>query len=76
MRGQEFVDDLKNFSRRRVGRLIQEINETRCQQQKKRDSGEQDVERDPARQKENVVFAAVVPDSLRVVAKEPTEPGR
>ena len=40
------------------------------------DGGEEDVDRDSARQKKNVVFAAVVPDPLRGVAKQPTEPGR
>src|SRR3954463_12300952 len=76
MRWKKFVDDRQNFSRCGVRRLIQQIDETRRQQQEKRNSGEKDVERNPTGQKENVVFAAVVPDTLRVVAKQPAEPGR
>jgi len=69
VRREKLVDDGEHFGRRRVGRLVQEINQTCRQQKKKRDSGEKDVERDPARQKKNVVFAAVIPDTLRVIAK-------
>ncbi len=76
MRGHELVDDLQHFRRSSIRRLIQEIDKTRRQEQKKRNRREQDVEGDAACEEKNVVLAAVVPDPLRVVAKQPTEPGR
>ena len=68
--------DLKHLRRSGIRRLVQEVDETRRQEQKKRDGGQQDVEGDSASEEENVVLAAVVPDPLRVVAEQPTEPGR
>ena len=56
-------------------RLVEEIGETRREKQEERDGGEEDVEGDAARQKKNVVFPAVVPDALRVIAKRPADPG-
>ena len=58
------------------GDWLRREDEAGRQQQKKGDGREEDIERDAARQKEYVVFAAVVPDSLRVIAKQPAEPGR
>jgi hypothetical protein len=75
MRGQKLVDDRQDFRRRRVGRLVEEIYQTGRHQQEERDGGEQDIEADATGEKEYVVFAAVVPDPLRVIAKQPTNPG-
>ena len=73
---EKFIDDLQDFRRCCVRRLIQQVDKAGRQQQEKWHRGEQNVERNSARQKKNVVFATVVPDSLRVVAQEPTKPGR
>src|SRR5258705_10143904 len=75
MRRHELVDDLEDFHRRGVGRLVEEVEETRRQQQEERDGGKENVEGDAAREEKNVVLAAVVPDPLRVIAKQPTNPG-
>ena len=60
---------------RTIRRLIEQVNETSREEQKKWHGGEQDIEGDRTGQKKDVVFAAIVPDSLRVVAKQPTQPG-
>src|SRR5439155_5276960 len=73
---EKLTDDLEHVRRRSIRRLIQQVDKAGCQQQEKWDRCEKDVERDPACQKKNVVFAAVVPDPLRVIAKQPAEPGR
>jgi hypothetical protein len=75
MRRQEFVDDGQNLRRGRVWGLVEQVDEAGGQQQKERDGRQEDVERDSPGEEENVVLAAVVPDSLRVIAKKPTEPG-
>jgi hypothetical protein len=75
MRRHEFVDDLEHFRGSGVGRLIQEIDETGRQEEEKRNGSKENVERDSTREEKNIILAAVVPDPLRIIAKEPTEPG-
>jgi hypothetical protein len=73
---EKLVDDGEYFRRRGISRLVEQINQSSREQQEEWDSSEEDVESNSACQKENVVLAAVVPDPLRVIAKQPTEPGR
>ena len=57
-------------------RLVQQVREPRDEQQHERHGGQQDVERDPAGEEEDVVLAGVVPDALRVVAERPSRAAR
>ena len=59
---------------RLVCRVIQQRREARDEQQHERHGREQDVERDPAGEEEDVVFSGIVPDTLRVVAERPGDP--
>jgi hypothetical protein len=75
MRRKKLVDDLEDFRRCGVRRLVQQVNQTGGEEEKKWHGGKQNVEGNSAREKEDVVFAAIVPDAFRVVAEQPAEPG-
>jgi hypothetical protein len=54
--------------------LIEEISESRCEEEDERDGREENVERNSPRKKEDVVFTAVVPDALCIIAQRPADP--
>ena len=58
---------------RRIGREVQEVGETRGDEQDERYGGEQEVEGDSPCEEEDVVVGAVVPDAPRVITERPPE---
>jgi Zn-dependent protease with chaperone function len=68
------VDDVVYLGGRRFGGLVEEIAKARGEQQDKGDGREENIERNSPRKKKNVVFTAVVPDALCVIAQRPADP--
>jgi hypothetical protein len=54
--------------------LIEEIPESGSEEQNKWNSGQENVECNSPRKKEDVVFTAVVPDALGVIPERPADP--
>ena len=66
---EEHVDEGTDLVRRGRRRLVEDEAEGRGEEQDERNTGEQEAEGHPARQEEDVVLGAVVPDAPGVIGK-------
>jgi len=77
MRREKPIDELEQSLRRIHFHASdderKQIRDARGQQENERQRREDQVERDSAGEKQNVVFPAVVPDALDVVAERPAK---
>ena len=73
VRRHQIVDEPPHGVRRLLRRLVEQVAEAGQKQQREGNGGEEEVERNAAGEKRNVVFAGDIPQSTRIILHRPPQ---